>query len=157
MNNIDTNLRYAIIAALIAIVVTPIIAMTLSMDFAVVVMTEIAVVAFFTVLFVMIIGSKESHYPQTAEDSPSVTAWSQRLAAAEQAQVNETVEKIEEVSGDGVEAVPDDATPNEVAAASQSDAADTGKSVSDLSDAEREAKRQAALERRKARAAKKAE
>ena len=153
----DKNLRYAVIAALIAIVVAPFIAMSFSMAWSVVVLVEIAVIAFFTVIFVMIIGSKEDHYPKAVEDSPSVLAWSQRLAAAEQAAVQENLDAMEKVSGDGVENLADDATPNEVAAATRSEAKDTGKAVGDLSDDEREAKRQAALERRKARAAKKAE
>ena len=95
----NKNLRYAGIAAIIALIVAPIVANMFSMQWAVVVMVEIAVVAFFTVLFVMIIGSQEDHYPSAAEDSPSVAAWSQRLGAAEQAKVEETVENIEASSG----------------------------------------------------------
>lgn len=95
----NKNLRYAAIGAVIALIVAPIIANMMGMEWAVIVMVEVAVIAFFTVLFVMIIGSQEDHYPTAAEDSPSVTAWSQRLGAYEQAKVDEVVEDIEEASG----------------------------------------------------------
>lgn len=96
----NKQLRLAIIAAVISLVVAPIAASLAGLEWAVIVMVEIAVVSFFIVLFVMIIGSVEDHYPTTAADSPSVLAWSERLGAAEQAKVEETVDTIEEASGD---------------------------------------------------------
>ncbi len=92
-------LRYTIIGAVIALIIAPIVANIMGMQWSVIVMVEVAVIAFFTVLFVMIIGSQHDQYPSAAEDSPSVTAWSQRLGAYEQAKVDDVVEDIEEASG----------------------------------------------------------
>jgi|GEM_PF-3975656 len=100
------NLRYAGIAALALLVIVPIVYYMMfgeDAEFAVAIMLEIAVIGFFTVIFVMIIGLVEDHYPTEAKDSAAVTAWSQRTGAMEEAKAQETVEKIEEVSGDGVE------------------------------------------------------
>ena len=86
----NKNLRFAVIAAIISLVLAPILAAgVFNLEWSVVVMVEIAVVAFFIVLFVMIVGSIEDHYPNSASDSASVLAWSERLGAAEQAQVEE--------------------------------------------------------------------
>ncbi|MGB7337992.1 MAG: hypothetical protein WBC91_03790 [Phototrophicaceae bacterium] len=97
----DNKLRYAVIGMVIALIATPILGILLLEDpqFSVIVMMEIAVVGFFTVIFVMIIGSREDHYPTSAADSPSVLAWSQREAAAQQANAAKSAERIEEASG----------------------------------------------------------
>lgn len=143
----DNRLRIAGIAALICMIIAPIVAMSLGFEGAVIVMIEIAIIAFFTVLFVMIIGSKHDHYPSTVEESASVAAWKQRLAAQE-AKKAEQAEQAQNSETETQEATTE--------ATVSSEGKDTGKTVGSLSDEEREAKRQAALERRKARAAQKA-
>lgn len=97
----NSQLRYATYAAILSLIATPILAWFLLPDpqFAVIVMLVIAVVGFFTVIFVMIVGSQEDHYPSAAADSPSVLAWSQREAAAQAAQAEDSIENIEDASG----------------------------------------------------------
>lgn len=76
----NENMKRATYSALALLVIAPIVGMILNFDFSVIVMMEIAVIAFFTVVFVMIIGSEEDHYPSAAEDSASVSAWADREA-----------------------------------------------------------------------------
>lgn len=82
----NQNMRRAGMLMLALLAITPIIGFALSLDFSVIVMLEIAVIAFFTVVFVMIIGSEEDHYPSAAEDSASVSKWAEREAARETSQ-----------------------------------------------------------------------
>jgi hypothetical protein len=112
---------------------------------AVIVMALIAAIAFLTVVVVMRVGLEHGEAPVAASDSSAVSVWQQRAArqpeATNAAQISEA------------EAAP---TAQAAKVESASGAA-TGKSVADLSDEEKEAKRQAALERRKAREAKQSE
>ncbi|MGJ3239269.1 MAG: hypothetical protein ACFE0Q_11230 [Anaerolineae bacterium] len=82
----NRNFKLAAIGLVIGLIITPIIAMMLNLGFAVIVMLEIAVIAFFTVIFVMIIGSVQDHYPKDAKDSSAVSAWAQRLGTTEDKQ-----------------------------------------------------------------------
>jgi hypothetical protein len=98
MRFMNKNLRYAGIAALILLVLVPIIysVITPNPQFAMAVLLEVAIIGFFTVIFVMVIGSQHGDYPSAEQDSAAVTAWSQREAAKQAAKAKETVEKVEE-------------------------------------------------------------
>lgn len=148
----DKNIRYVAIAFAVILLLAPIFTRGIfGWAMATVVMTEIAIVAFFMMIFVMLIGSKMDHYPTQSDDSPSVQAWTKRLAAVEAARTAQADQQSTALAD-----LPEDATPNQVAAA-VNQATDTGKTVSDLSDEERAAKREAAIARRAARAAKNAQ
>ncbi|MEL6525029.1 MAG: hypothetical protein AAFQ07_04895 [Chloroflexota bacterium] len=76
----NENMKRSLYAMVALLVIAPIAGFAFGFDFSVIVMMEIAVIAFFTVVFVMIIGSEEDHYPTAAEDSASVNAWADREA-----------------------------------------------------------------------------
>ena len=98
------NLRYAGIAALALLVIVPIVYYMMfgeDAEFAVAIMLEIAVIGFFTVIFVMIIGLVEDHYPTEAKDSAAVALWSQRAGTPETAEAAEPVEEASDDSADG--------------------------------------------------------
>lgn len=124
------------------------------MSFAVVIMLFIIVIAFFTVVAVMYFGTREGEaMPHSASDSTAANTWIARADARQEA-YDAHAKAAEAAAALPVTPV---ATPDpEPAATTEPAGTTTGQSIGDLSDAEREAKRQAAIERRKARAAKKA-
>ena len=95
----NSRLRMAAIGTLIGLIAVPVIGAMSGLEFAVIIMLMIAVIGFFTIVFVMIIGSEHDHYPVEAKDSAAVAIWSQRAAATQQ-QAGETVENIEDASGE---------------------------------------------------------
>lgn len=104
-------------------------------SFAQVVMTVVALLAFLTVVGVIWIGSQEQESVHEASESAAATAWTNRVTQKEAA-----LQQMQQVQGQGVPS--GDAVANTVEAENGED--------------EKEAKRRAALERRAARAAKKA-
>ena len=74
------RLKSAGLLAIILAIVFPIALLLLDFKPVIAVMSVVAVIGFFTVVFVMIIGSEEDHYPKSAEESAAVKAWKQRLA-----------------------------------------------------------------------------
>ncbi|MEM9953057.1 MAG: hypothetical protein AAF846_15740 [Chloroflexota bacterium] len=85
----NKNLKTALMSAGAALVITPIVALIAGFSFSVIIMLEIAVVALFTVVFVMIIGSEEDHYPTEAKDSLAVNRWSDRLGDMTESKVED--------------------------------------------------------------------
>lgn len=122
------------------------------MPFALVIMGVIIVLAFLTVVAVIYFGSKENvTIHGNGENLASVEAWMQRAERVNPPVSDEPAPVKEQDTA--AAAAGEDAPESSTAPA----ASDSGQTVGDLSDEEREAKRQAALERRKARAAKRAE
>lgn len=80
----NKNLRYVGIATLVFLVIVPLAYYAMFDDphFSVAVMLEIAVIGFFTVIFLMVIGLIQDHYPKEAKDSAAVAVWSQRAGIA---------------------------------------------------------------------------
>ncbi len=120
-------------------------------SFAQVVMMVVALIAFLTVVAVIWVGAQENTSAH-AEGSDAAAAWAARAEKKEQA-----LRAQLQAQGQGVpsaEAVAD--TVESEQSVSEPSGETTNQSVSDLSDEEKEAKRRAALERRAARAAKKA-
>lgn len=121
------------------------------------IMFVIAVIAFATVVAVMYVGSVEDNHLEGGEASASkaVDQWTQRANARETAYrtaaqahnptANTAVPASETV---GAQASP--------SAAPIDAGKSTGQSITDLSESDKEEKRRKALERRKARAAKRA-
>lgn len=125
------------------------------MPFALVIMGVIIVLAFLTVVAVIYFGSKENITVHgNGENLASVEAWMKRAERANPPASEKPAPAKEREAAEAAEAVADEDAPESSTASA---ASDSGQSVGDLSDEEREAKRQAALERRKARAAKRAE
>lgn len=128
--------RYLALGALLVLVIVTVVMVVFNAAFSVIVLGNIATIAFMTVVAVMVIGSEHGHGPITASESSAVAIWTARAARREEAQHKSAV----------AEPVP--------AATAQVVGESTGQAVSDLSEAEKDTRRQAALERRKARAAK---
>lgn len=111
---------------------------------AILVLAVVIVVAFVSVVGIMVLGSRDSDtHPVTASESHAVSFWAglaDNKAAPAQAAVASapTAEPVAKV---------------QASASGES----TGQSVSDLSEDEKEAKRRAAMERKKAREASKGE
>ncbi len=87
------RLRMAGLAALAFLIGVPVIGAMMGLEFAVIIVLMIAVIGFFTIVFVMIVGSEHDHYPVEAKDSAAVTAWSERAAARQSQQAEATVEE----------------------------------------------------------------
>lgn len=129
--------------------------------FAIGIMFLVAVIAFLTVVAVMYFGTREGEAPpHEAHESNAVSVWGQRAnekeaklkAQADAIAAAEAAAKAEEAAAKAAEAAKSEEKP----AATVSEGADTGRKLSDVSDEEREAKRQAALERKRKRAEAKA-
>ena len=116
--------------------------------FAIWIMALVALIAFATVVAVMYFGTREGEAPpHEASESHAVSVWGQRASEKEaklkaQADAIATAQAEEEA-----EEATDDA-PSTATSAGE----DTGRKLSDVSDEEKEAKRQAALERKRKRA-----
>lgn len=133
--------------------------------FAIWIMALVAIIAFATVVAVMYFGTREGEAPpHEAHESNAVSVWGQR-ANAKEAKLKEQAEAIaaaeaaakaeEEAAKAAETAKAEEAAKAQAAAkpaATESAGADTGRKLSDVSDEEREAKRQAALERKRKRA-----
>ena len=120
-------------------------------SFAQVVMAVVALLAFLTVVGVIWIGSQEQESVHETGESAAAAAWSNRAAQKEAA-----LEQMQQAQGQAVPSA--DAVANTVEAEQTvSSGQATNQSVGDLSEDEKEAKRRAALERRAARAAQKAD
>lgn len=76
----NSRLRTTSLLALFFLVAAPVFSIIMGYDGAVVVMSVIIVIGFFTVIFVGVIGSlEEDNHPQSANDSAAVNAWKARL------------------------------------------------------------------------------
>jgi hypothetical protein len=76
----NPRLRNTAIVALLTIIIAPIVMTVMGASPALVVLSIIAVVGFYTVVFVSVIGSLENEvHPQSASDSNAVMAWQNRL------------------------------------------------------------------------------
>jgi hypothetical protein len=76
----NPRLRNTGILALICVIVVPIILAVLGSDGAVIVLSIIATIGLFTVIFVSVFGSLENEaHPQSARDSLAVEQWHRRL------------------------------------------------------------------------------
>lgn len=74
------------IASLVGLVLVTVVGAIAGWPLSVVVMLDIAVVAFMTVVAVISIGSvTDDHTPQTPSESAAVTAWQERLSEKERA------------------------------------------------------------------------
>lgn len=77
------RLRTTVILALVATVAAPLISVALGFEPAVSVLAIVIVVAFFTVIFMGVIGSLENEpHPQSANDSSAVNSWKNRLGVS---------------------------------------------------------------------------
>lgn len=85
-----SRLRMATIGVLIGLIAVPVIGSMQGLEFAAIIVLMIAVIGFFTMVFVMIIGSEHGHYPVEAKDSAAVAAWTDRIAKSEKAQETAT-------------------------------------------------------------------
>jgi hypothetical protein len=76
----NTRLRNTGILALVSIIAVPIGLLFLQAAPALIVLSIIAVVGFFSVVFVSVFGSLENEaHPQSPQDSAAVRAWQKRL------------------------------------------------------------------------------
>jgi hypothetical protein len=74
------RLRTTGILALLSMVAAAVFCILMRYDPAIVVLSQIIVIGFFTVIFVGVIGSLENEaHPQNASDSAAVNAWKARL------------------------------------------------------------------------------
>ena len=78
-----SRLQMATIGVIIGLIAVPVIGSMQGLEFAAIIVLMIAVIGFFTLVFVMIIGSEHDHYPVEAKDSAAVAAWNERIAASE--------------------------------------------------------------------------
>ena len=127
--------------------------------FAIWIMALVAIIAFATVVAVMYFGTREGEAPpHEAHESNAVSVWGQRAndkeaklkAQAEAVAAEEAAAKAQAEAAAAEEAAKAQAEAKPAATESEGD--DTGRKLSDVSDEEREAKRQAALERKRKRA-----
>lgn len=78
-----SRLQMATIGVLIGLIAVPVIGTMRELPFASIIVLMIAVLGFFTMVYVMIVGSEHDHYPVEAKDSAAVAAWTERLATSE--------------------------------------------------------------------------
>lgn len=128
------------------------------MGFAQLIMLLVALIAGATVVAVMYFGVREDEEgrPHDAESSGAANTWDERARKRETAHQERVA--AQQAQRESVAMAAKTTEPEEAATPVQATAsgASTGQSISDLSDEEKEAKRKAAMERRKKRAAQEA-